>query len=83
MAGRKRLDDACTRGHPRTKANTYVQPDGKRICRVCRSTTTVNYRNRKRGGPPTRGFRSQPAGSQSGLTCKETTDDTYRSIRSH
>ena len=35
--GRKRLDDACSRGHPRTRTNTYVQPDGKRICRICRA----------------------------------------------
>jgi len=30
---------ACRRGHPRTTENTYVRPDGKRQCRVCRRKT--------------------------------------------
>jgi hypothetical protein len=71
--GRRRLDDACTKGHPRTKANTYVQPDGKRFCRICISANVKRYRDKKRGGPPTRGRSTKPAAAQSGFTCKETT----------
>lgn len=52
--GRPRLDATCGRGHPRTTKNTYVQPDGKRICRLCRAGTKMRYvaNKRKREGKP-------------------------------
>jgi hypothetical protein len=34
--GTARLTGTCHRGHPRTIENTYVDPQGKRNCRVCR-----------------------------------------------
>jgi hypothetical protein len=27
--------EICRKGHPYTKANTYVAPDGRRRCREC------------------------------------------------
>ena len=42
----KRRDEAqCRRGHPRTEANTYVDPSGKRFCTDC---PTKTYAERKK-----------------------------------
>jgi hypothetical protein len=38
--------EKCTRGHPRTKANTYVRPNGKRDCRICQSINETARRAR-------------------------------------
>jgi len=39
----------CRSGrHLRTKANTYIRPDGTRLCRDCQSITDANRQPRKR-----------------------------------
>jgi hypothetical protein len=35
--------DECKRGHPRTDANTYVDPKGVRHCRPCRRARKKRY----------------------------------------
>jgi hypothetical protein len=45
---RKRSPE-CHRGHDLTGANAYYRPDGKRGCKVCRSTNMKNYYLRKAG----------------------------------
>jgi hypothetical protein len=35
QAGRTRRE-VCAHGHPFDAANTYVAPDGSRVCRTCR-----------------------------------------------
>lgn len=34
--GKRALRKTCKAGHRFTKINTYVNPDGKRRCRICR-----------------------------------------------
>jgi hypothetical protein len=37
----------CARGHPYTKANTYITPRGYRQCRICQRSTVYSYRERQ------------------------------------
>ena len=37
---------ACPSDHPLDDANTYVSPDGRRSCRICRNAATERYRDR-------------------------------------
>lgn len=36
----------CVNGHPFTRANTYVTPNGRRQCRACRAIRSDAYRHR-------------------------------------
>ena len=36
----------CKRGHPFNEANTYIFPDGQRICRACKRESDRRYRRR-------------------------------------
>jgi hypothetical protein len=38
----------CYRGHEFTEENTYVDPDGGRVCRKCCSINQLNWRSRKK-----------------------------------
>lgn len=40
--------DVCRHGHPRTGANTYVTPDGRRNCRRCRSANSIRSKRKMR-----------------------------------
>lgn len=37
----------CKRGHPFTKGNTYIFPDGRRQCRICKNELQRQSRSRK------------------------------------
>jgi hypothetical protein len=43
------LRNECKHGHKFTKDNTYVRPNGKRECFVCKRNQLKNHRNRKVG----------------------------------
>lgn len=47
----KGLVDACKRGHPRDDANTYIEPNGTRRCRVCHREEERVRRARRRQRP--------------------------------
>ena len=34
----------CKHGHPFTKTNTYVRPNGTRLCKACRAIRAMKYR---------------------------------------
>jgi hypothetical protein len=38
----------CPANHPLNAANTYVAPNGKLRCRICRNAASVRYRQRNR-----------------------------------
>lgn len=38
----------CAHGHPYDEANTYVRPEGTRVCRQCRKAHKARYRRRRR-----------------------------------
>lgn len=41
----------CKRGHPWTKANTYIIPgSGNKMCRECKRERDATYNLKKRGG---------------------------------
>jgi hypothetical protein len=37
----------CKNGHPFTKANTYIRPDGARTCCACRAAAQMRYLTRQ------------------------------------
>lgn len=39
----------CPQGHPYDDENTYISPDGRRMCRACRNDHTGASRARRRG----------------------------------
>lgn len=43
--GPRNLVTHCKRGHEYTKANSYFKPDGRRLCRTCRSAEPVRPHN--------------------------------------
>lgn len=40
----------CLKGHPFDEANTYLRPDGNRMCRACNRESVRRYKDRKRLG---------------------------------
>lgn len=38
----------CVNGHPFTRENTYVTPDGRRQCRTCRDRRSLQYQQQRR-----------------------------------
>lgn len=43
-----RAKEHCRNGHPYSTANTYVNPDGHRSCKICSRLASQNYKIRKR-----------------------------------
>lgn len=39
----------CPNGHEFTQENTYINPYGTKICRICRQANIRRYRERKKG----------------------------------
>lgn len=44
----QRLRTHCPQGHPYDSANTYIDPIGRRVCRICHSRRTNEYHKRIR-----------------------------------
>lgn len=47
-AARNSAKTECLRGHPFTPENTYVTPDGRRMCRTCSAERSARSRRRKK-----------------------------------
>jgi len=41
------LKTQCAKGHPFADANTYIRPNGKRCCRVCRALAMDRFYGRR------------------------------------
>lgn len=44
----RRLGETCRRGHPRTESNTYAYPNGRVMCRLCKSHHESESRRKRR-----------------------------------
>ncbi|MGH6791580.1 MAG: HNH endonuclease signature motif containing protein [Methyloceanibacter sp.] len=51
----------CKNGHKKTKANTYVRPDGKAVCRTCKSmyNLAAYHRSRRKAGFATHSYKKR------------------------
>lgn len=47
---REAAKTACPQGHPYDEENTYVTPDGKRMCRECMRARTRRWKARRKAG---------------------------------
>jgi len=45
---KQRAKKQCPQGHPYSKENTYVNPKGDRICKICKLITCNQFARRKR-----------------------------------
>ncbi|KKM91570.1 hypothetical protein LCGC14_1227080, partial [marine sediment metagenome] len=47
LAGVNTRKTECVHGHPFDVTNTYIGPDGKRACRICKRNTWRRWKTRQ------------------------------------